>query len=361
MTAATWEPAGPPAPFDRTPHLVCLLAETERLSAVIERGEPAPAVRESLTARAAVASMRLDGSPVGDVTEAEDAWQDVSDLPAAPRAEVATRVGTWLDALRAGSEPDRRLIGSEYGGVRAALAADDLTRPLTTDPLAALSELHRRLTRGLLDPAAAGRPRKTHQAVHDASVGRVVYYPSEPEQILDRLVDLAAWLRSSVGREHGLIVSGVAHQVLLEVHPFEAANGRLARAAARLLLRVHGLDPAGVGSVEIALERDPLGYYREVAKTMRRRDLTIWLERWGEAVAEGLRLAAHELHLLHPTVPARARRFLEGRGEPVFTIADYRAEVGTVAPEARADLAALLDAGRVRRVPSARGLRFTVT
>ncbi|MDX1621116.1 MAG: hypothetical protein R3320_09010, partial [Nitriliruptorales bacterium] len=136
---------------------------------------------------------------------------------------------------------------------------------------------------------------------------------------------------------------------------------RLARAAGRLALRARGLDPDGLGLPEVVLARDPIGYYEEVARTTRRRDLTIWLERWGEAVVAGLREALARSGLTHEEAASdRSRAFLEAWEQARFTIADYRAAAGVGPEDAKQDLRGLLDAALVRRVPGSRGLRFEV-
>jgi Fic family protein len=172
---------------------------------------------------------------------------------------------------------------------------------------------------------------------------------------------LGAWLSSAGTREHGLIAAGVLHHELLRIHPFDAAGGRLARAAARLLLRARGLDPDGLAAPEPALDGDRLGYHDEVARTRRRRDLTIWLERWSEAVTEGLRTSARALGQLAVEPSKRAVRAVADRTPgSVFTVADHRAEAQLGPEGSGADLQALLDAGRIVRVPGSRGLRFAV-
>jgi Fic family protein len=350
----------PPA-FTRTPHLVALVADAERLAASLAGVDVEPERAAGLRREAVLASLRLDGSPADELPDEALLDPDAPPGPAGP----TDRPGTWLDAMRVGTgaldAADQATITAlEAIGVRTAMAADDLAETLLTAPLEALAELHRRLTRGLLAADAAGRPRTTEQAVHDASVGRILYFPTEPADIVRELHLVAAWLDSVGAREHALVTAGVLHLELLRIHPFEAANGRLARAAARLVLRSRGLDPHGIATIEPELARDPIGYYEEVARTQRRRDLTIWLERWGEAVVDGLRRAAREQGLVVATPPDRLSRFLAGRTGG-FTIADYRADAHAVPEDARTDLAAGLDAGLVRRVPGSRGLRYTVT
>ncbi len=345
------------APFSHSPHLTAQVAEAERLAAVLSATRPAEHDVEQLLAEAAVASLRLDGSPIAGVPDVDGTGG--SHEPAT-RTAGRPRPGTWFDYFRAEPLGDRELMATEYLGARAGLGAGDLAEALVTAAQDALAELHRRVTRGLLDETLAGRHRRTEQAVHDRSVGRILYRAPHPEEIPARLAMLETWLVSAATREHPLVVSGVVHLELLDLQPYEAANGRLARSAARLILRGGGLDPGGLGAAEVVLVRDPIGYYQEVAATRRRRDLTIWLERWGEAVVGGLRLACHLRGLLNADVPTRAETFLADWHEPRFTVADYHERLGGAPEELRADLERLLDAGRVRRVLGSRGLRFEV-
>jgi hypothetical protein len=367
----------PIGPHTASTHLVELVAEAERLAARCAdapegRRLPLGAQRRTL---AALASLQLDGSPIDAVPDPALVAEAHATAAAAPVLTAdhdgGPRPGTWFDAMRAfdGPDPDdpeavahdAAILALEYDGVVRADAADHLATALLTDPVPALHELHAELTRHLVAPERIGRPRTAEQAVHDASVGRILYFTTPPDRIADELAALGAWLVSAGTREHGLVVAGVAHLELLRIHPYDAANGRLARTVARLLLRARGLDPDGLAAPDTVLDRDRLGYHDEVARTLRRRDPTVWLERWGEAVTEGLRTSAAALGQLELDLPSRAERFLVGR-EPgeAFTVADHRGATSTAPEEARADLRALLDAGRILRVPGSRGLRFTV-
>jgi Fic family protein len=357
--------AAPPR-FSRSPHLVDLVAETERLAGLIRAAAPADRTRlaEKRRDEAVVATLRLDGSTLEVIPspQALARAEEAARTPAPAEDDTAgdTRSGTWLDAMNALEEaPDEELHALEVLGARAALGSDDLADDLLSDPEDALRELHVRLTRGLVAPHRAGATRITDQAVHDASVGRILYFTSSPEVVPSELALLAGWVASTGAREHGLVLSGVLHLELLRIHPFDAANGRLARTAARLVLRARGLDPDGLAAPEAALAADALGYHEEVASTARRRDVTVWLERWGEGVTAGLRASVHELGGLSEPPPARALDALDAVDEdPRFTVADYRAAAGLGPEDARADLQALLDAGRIDRVPGSRGLRF---
>jgi Fic family protein len=351
-----------PPRFARSPHLVDLIAEAERLAGRVRSADEAARARLAARRRdeATLATLHLDGSTVAAIPD-EATLADVAGT-AESAAAGPDRRGTWLDAMNALEDaPDEHLHALEVRGVRAGLGADDLADALVTDADASLRDLHARLTLGLVAPDRAGAPRTVEQAVHDASVGRILYFTSAPEAVPSELALLGSWLASAGAREHGVVLAGVLHLEVLRVHPFDAANGRLARTASRLVLRARGLDPDGLAAIEPALALDALGYHEEVARTTRRRDATIWLERWGEAVTRGLRTSARELGVLDTSPPARAEAALaELADDGTFTITDFRAAAGLGPQEARADLRALLDAGRVEHVPGGRGLRFEI-
>ncbi|WP_052664088.1 Fic family protein [Nitriliruptor alkaliphilus] len=357
--------------FTASPYLLELIADTERLAARCVAADPSRRAAEAARRRdgTALASLRLDGSPIEAAPTADAVTTARTTVDAATLEDP--RRGTWFDAMRAfdGVDPDdpeavahdASVHALEFDGVAAANDADDLADALLTDPVPTLAELHRRLTLHLVAPDRAGRLREVEQAVHDASVGRIMYFTADPAVLADELEHLAAWLTASGRDEHGVVVSGIVHLELLRLHPFDAANGRLARAAARLLLRARGLDPDGLAAPEVLLDQDRLGYHDEVARTLRRRDAGLWLERWAEAVADGLRGAARELGQLGGAVPERSGAFVAARAPgTVVTVADHREETGLDPEASRAELRALLDARLVTRVPGSRGLRFTV-
>ncbi len=369
-------------PFARSPHLVALIAEVERLATRLANAEVTgrSGLRDAQVLAAARAGLALDGAHTAAMLDPQEARTRAESLragrsgpgsgpgstPADDRghadadAEVygsrRTRA-TWLDTLRVVDDPEEDLVAAlELLGVLAADDSDDLAHTVLTDASTVLPELHRRLTRGLVAQARAGATRQVEQAVHDGATGRIVFRTTPAADVPRELSLLGAWLASTGTREHGLVVSGVLQLELLRLHPFDAANGRLARAASRLVLRARDLDPDHLAAPEVALAQDLLGYHEEVARTLRRRDVTVWLERWAEAVAEGLRGAARAAGVLHARPDPAAARF--AARTPAFTITELRAELGVGPEGARAHLEALLDAGVVRRVPASRGLRL---
>lgn len=318
-------------------YLDVLVADADRLLTLVAgapgeaRAQLAPGCRE----QAVLASLHLDGSTI---------------------AQLPDTTASWLDTLRIGEDTaDADIAALETRGVQAALDATDLAAAIAVGSPAALRTLHERVTRGLVTPQRAGALREVEQAVHDASTGRIIYRATAPQHLDDALAALPARMTAASDLP-AVLQAGLLELELLALHPFDAANGRTARAAARLVLHAHDRDPDQLSCPEPWLATDRLGYHDEVARTLRRRDPTIWLERWVEAVTVGLRHAARSLGVL----PAAA-------GPPPSWLADHDDDALTLAdlPEAAAGLAAahrqaieLLDRGTLQRVPATRGLRF---
>ncbi|MBY5164325.1 Fic family protein [Salsipaludibacter albus] len=317
--------------WDRTDHLADLLATTDRLvddvAGAVRLGATAPVLWD----RAVIASCRLDGArmvatpPEGDTTTLVDDDADLEDV--------------W-----------RR----EYAGVRRALAADDLAERLRDDVLGGIRALHHLLTQGLVARSASGRLRRVEQAVHTGGDGRVVFRPVRPADLAGQVARLPLVM---AGRDHHPVeVAGVLQFELLRLHPFESANGRLARSAARLVLRDRGRDPGGLAVPEITMATRPAGNYDDVAAALRRGDLTGFLEGWAEDLTAGLRLARATLGL----EPEPVDLDLVAGLPTAFTLVDVATARGdrTDLVGARRTVNLLLDAGLAERLHGSRGLRL---
>ncbi|MEX0869473.1 MAG: Fic family protein [Nitriliruptoraceae bacterium] len=348
------------------PYLATLLADAHALVAAVHAGHPTRVDVDDARTASLRATLLLDGSDVDDATIAAVERQPPGGA-GGHQAAMPAGVGSWLDALGTQSIDDDTAaeIGArEIRGAAAAFDADDLAAPLRESPREALQQLHGRLVAELVDPSGHGALRTTDQAVLDTSVGRVVYYPVDPAAIESALDALARWLTASTRRP--FITAGLVHLELLRIHPFESANGRLARAAARLLLRAEGNDPYRLAQPEIALAANRLTYHERLAATLRRREPSRWLELWLEALTAGLAAQARRLGQIDVDVADRARAFVRqrrARGDDAaqtFSIADYRQNAGVDRDQAEADLAALLLAGHVDRVLGTSGLRFVI-
>ena len=349
-----------------TSYLVALVAEASTAAGRLVDVDPQRRAEMALQSRltAAKLSARLDGSPLEDATAAavdDGTWNPPAGIVSVDPA------GGWAGALRLDGMATAEVAAVEYANlVRASAEEPRLALEFFDRPLAVLAELHGLISAGLVDPSVIGRSRATAQAIHDGAQGRVVFNTPEPDALPGLLGDLEAWLRGD-GQEGSAafpapVVAAVVHELLLQWQPYEAANGRLARAAARLVLRARGMDPDGLAVPEKSWALDPGGYYNEVAATIRRRgDMGPWVERHTEALVTAFAEAARAAH---PTAPpmepsSRARSAVQAMtpGE-VVTVAEYAQRHSVSRETAWRDLRSLAVAEAVLTEPRSLGRRF---
>lgn len=347
-----------------TDHLVSLVDQTATLAGRLvdlapeERAPLQQAARQD-TARL---SARLDGSPLDTQTlDAVDSgrWQR-------PASQVGPeRAGGWASALRLDVLDTQDVAAIEYDNLRTAYDAEpELAEELFDAPLDTLARLHGLICEGLVEPDVIGRPRRTEQAVHDGAQGMVIFNAPDHESLPGLLAGLQRWLRGEGGEGSaaypGPVVAAIVHERVLQWQPFEAANGRLARAASRLVLRARGADPHGLVVPERVWASDPGGYYGEVAATMRRRDdLGPWVERQLEMLLTALTEAVSEVRRpVRPPAPHALRMVEQMSPGEAITVADYADRHGLSRETAWRDLRDLMIAGRVIREPRTLGRRF---
>lgn len=351
-----------------TGHLAAVIEDAASVAARLAAAEPAARAVQAETARreSARLSALLDASPLTDDTaDAVDERQarglPAVEVPAGASSPAARVTAGWAQTLRIDELATQEVAALEYANLLACFDTEPaVARAFFAQPREALAELHTVISRGLVEPAVAGRPRRTEQAVHDGAQGRVLYRSAPPERVEGLLDELAAWLAGPATGEPALVVAGVVHERVLRWQPFEAGNGRVARAASRVVLRARGVDPEGLAVAERLPARDPLDYHRQVAASMRRGDLAPWLERTAEAVLSGLIAAAERVDPGgHADPPGRAADVAADL-EPgdLLTVADYVAATGATRADARSDLRSLVLAGRMEAVPGSGGLRF---
>jgi hypothetical protein len=331
------------------------VALIDALAPVVTPAAEAAAQRDS-----ARLSVRLDASPLQDATA--DAV-DRGEVPVSA-APAQRNGGGWATALRLDGMPTQDIAAIEYRGVLAAQAAETaLAGGFFADPIGTLRALQRHIAAGLVDDDRLGTLRRTSRAVHDGAQGRAIFHAPPPERLPALLTDLDAWLRAAAGRHAPLEVAGVVHARVLHLRPFEAGNGRVARAASRVALRASGGDPWGLAVPERIYVAEPLRYVTEVAATIRRgHDLRPWNERTGEAVVTSLEVAARELGATAPAVDARSLDACDrlAPGDPV-TVPQLAALGGMGRDEALAQANLLCWCGVLDRDLGTHGLRYRRT
>lgn len=155
-----------------------------------------------------------------------------------------------------------------------------------------LKEIHKATVYNIVTADRIGVFRNTEVVIKEEDTGRVVFSPPPFVEVPYLLEDFFAWLNDEKAKEiHPIIRAGIAHYVLVAIHPFVEGNGRTVRAFATLILMREGYDIKRFFSLEERFDSDPAAYYEAIAevdkqsKNIGARDVTAWLEYFTQAVA----------------------------------------------------------------------------
>jgi hypothetical protein len=144
------------------------------------------------------------------------------------RASAALEgVDVPLESLRRGEVADPTV----QGALRVSAELGRLGRTWRAAPRQVLARLHTVAAAGLAEESALGRPRTS-----EGTAGRI---------------DALSALVSGPGVSPALVLAAIVHAELAVLRPFGTADGLVARAAERLTLVEHGLDPKALIAVEV--------------------------------------------------------------------------------------------------------------
>ena len=166
-----------------------------------------------------------------------------------------------LETLRTAA-PDDPVV---QGALRVAAELRPLVDTWERAPLQALARMHTLAATGLVAGELLGRPQRD-------------------ERVSARLATLVSVLERTSAP--AVVVAGIVHGELLALAPFAAANGVVARAAARVVLVARGLDPRAVSAPDVGCARDPAAY-RAAAEEFAAGNVAPFVLLWCDAVAFG--------------------------------------------------------------------------
>lgn len=155
-----------------------------------------------------------------------------------------------------------------------------------------LKDIHRATVDRIIVPEKVGVFRTTEVVIKEEGTGKIIFQPPPSHEVPFLLDDFFEWLNDPTAHEiHPIIRSGIAHYILVAIHPFVEGNGRTVRAFSTLVLMREGYDTKKFFSLEEHFDEDPAAYYEalgEVDKAspnLGTRDVTPWLEYFTGVVA----------------------------------------------------------------------------
>lgn len=155
-----------------------------------------------------------------------------------------------------------------------------------------LKEIHKETVNKIIAPEKAGIFRTTQVVVKAGETGEVIFRPPPSPEVPFLVSEFMDWLNSDGSKDlHPIIRAGIAHYILVAIHPFVEGNGRSVRAFSNLVLMREGYNIKRFFSFEEHFDIDPVSYYQAFSLVDKQspdiglRDLTPWLEYFTEVVA----------------------------------------------------------------------------
>lgn len=165
-------------------------------------------------------------------------WPTTAAEASVRAARASAAVAGGATEIPEGGEVEEPLLA---GALRVAESIGPLLPTWQRAPLQALARLHVLAAADLVEQDELGRPR------------------TNDDDVSDRLELLAKVVADASGPSQGVIpgpvLAAVVHGELVSLKPFGAADGLVARAAARLTVIASGLDPKGLVVPEVAYFR----------------------------------------------------------------------------------------------------------
>ncbi len=158
--------------------------------------------------------------------------------------------------------------------------------------LETLLDIHKATVDKIIDATKVGVLRSTQVIIKEEGTDRIVLKPPPSIEVPYLLQDFFGWLNSDNSKDvHPVIKAGIAHYVLVAIHPFVEGNGRTVRAFTILILLREGYDIKRFFSLEEHFDKDLAAYYDALFRVdvaslnIAQRDLTPWVEYFTEVVA----------------------------------------------------------------------------
>jgi len=222
-----------------------------------------------------------------------------------------------------------------------------------------------------------GQYRKGENWVRHYISGKRVYTPPNQGDVPALMREFSNWLRQEHSDIHPVIVAGIAHLRLVEIHPFWDGNGRTGRALTTLILQRLGYGFNKLLSLERYVSLDLPNYFEAISRVVgdhfeQQRDITYWLEYFTKALDIEISLVSDNILDFRKAMENWHKTFVEIYGlsrRQIDALAyaflydsirprDYMQHMKTSHETARRDLTRLVDIGLMRSIGRGRARKY---
>lgn len=301
--------------------------------------------------------------------------------------------GTHIEGMDLSLDQTRRVLEGEevvaherdvqevinYRNVMGLL--DDLAAKRGGYDMESLFDIHRETVNKIVSEDKAGTLRQTKVIIRDEATQEIILEPPTAVEVPYILEDFFVWLNSDISKEiHPILRAGIAHYMLVSVHPFVEGNGRTVRALANLILMREGYNIKRFFALEEHFDANAEAYYDAFStvdkqtKNIPDRDLTIWLEYFTGVVAIELEKIKEKVRKISIDTKLKGKI-----GEQIalttrqMRVIEYLSEVGSCAMQdlksslsmvsedtILRDLTSLMDKGIIKKEGKTKAARYII-
>ena len=142
------------------------------------------------------------------------------------------------------------------------------------------------LSKGRGNTKQPGEFRRSQNWIGGTRPGNALFVPPPPEQILDLMSDLEAFIHADMPEMPTLIKAGLVHVQFETIHPFLDGNGRLGRLLVIFLLCTQGILKEPILCLSLYFKTHRQQYYDLLQQIRQRGDWEIWLEFFLDGITE---------------------------------------------------------------------------
>lgn len=169
---------------------------------------------------------------------------------------------------------------------------DELSQKRGGYEVSMLTDIHRLTVFKVVPDDKIGVLRQTQVVIREEGSNNIIFRPPTFVEVPYLLDDFFEWLNDTEALEiHPVLRAGIAHYVLVTIHPFVEGNGRTVRAFTNLVLMREGYNIKRFFALEEHFDNDLASYYDaffsvdQQSDNIAERDLTPWLEYFTQVVA----------------------------------------------------------------------------
>jgi Fic family protein len=134
---------------------------------------------------------------------------------------------------------------------------------------------------------------------------------TKPSQITKKISDFFKWIKENYKSTNTILLAGITHFAIADIHPYDDGNGRLSRIVAKAILYRKGVDPNNLIVIDDFYLRNQERYYDVLDHAISSEDITEWLEFYTEGLLFSVNQTIRQIYEISgSTIDINSNKFI---------------------------------------------------